>query len=202
MGQIGETYLSQTEPRNASHCSVRSVAPLSPCSLSPLHPLLTKTSFRSYIDNSNFKEALALINTLLRELKKLDDKMVLTEVHLLESRVNHALVNFPKAKVRFNLPCLLLVSPLVFSYPTKRNATLANRTFDNRIRIAGGSHFSSYGSKLNLLSTIVTSSIGYAIWCLTRRRQGLQNCVRSPFPPLLSSPHSSTPHLATYRETS
>lgn len=39
-----------------------------------------------------------MINSLLRELKKLDDKMILTEVHLLESRVHHALVNLPKAK--------------------------------------------------------------------------------------------------------
>lgn len=53
----------------------------------------------SYIDNSHFKDALALINSLLRELKKLDDKMVLTEVHLLESRVHYALSNLPKAKV-------------------------------------------------------------------------------------------------------
>jgi 26S proteasome regulatory subunit N6 len=51
-----------------------------------------------YIDAGNYKEALALINSLLRELKRLDDKMILTEVHLLESRVNHALVNFAKAR--------------------------------------------------------------------------------------------------------
>ncbi|POY74240.1 hypothetical protein BMF94_2678 [Rhodotorula taiwanensis] len=51
-----------------------------------------------YIDNQNYKEALNLINSLLRELKKLDDKMILTEVHLLESRVHHNLVNLPKAK--------------------------------------------------------------------------------------------------------
>ncbi|GAA5964400.1 hypothetical protein JCM3765_006404 [Sporobolomyces pararoseus] len=51
-----------------------------------------------YIENQNYKEALSLINSLLRELKRLDDKMILTEVHLLESRVNYSLVNMPKAK--------------------------------------------------------------------------------------------------------
>ncbi|KDN41867.1 PCI-domain-containing protein [Tilletiaria anomala UBC 951] len=51
-----------------------------------------------YFENRNFREALPLINELLKELKKLDDKMILTEVHLLESRVNHAISNFPKAK--------------------------------------------------------------------------------------------------------
>lgn len=44
------------------------------------------------------KEALALIAGLLRELKRLDDKMVLTEVHLLESRVRHAVADGPRAK--------------------------------------------------------------------------------------------------------
>ena len=53
---------------------------------------------RSLIDSGNYREASALIETLLRELKRLDDKMILTEVHLLESRVNHATVNFPKAR--------------------------------------------------------------------------------------------------------
>ncbi|BGP47740.1 26S proteasome regulatory subunit rpn6 [Rhodotorula kratochvilovae] len=51
-----------------------------------------------YIDAQNYKDALALITALLRELKKLDDKMILTEVHLLESRVHNALANMPRAK--------------------------------------------------------------------------------------------------------
>jgi 26S proteasome regulatory subunit N6 len=51
-----------------------------------------------YYDTRAYREALPLIETLLRELKRLDDKMILTEVHLLESKVNHAISNFPKAK--------------------------------------------------------------------------------------------------------
>ncbi|BGP15630.1 hypothetical protein JCM10213_004150 [Rhodosporidiobolus nylandii] len=51
-----------------------------------------------YIETSQYPSALTLISSLLRELKKLDDKLILTEVHLLESRVNHALSNLPKAK--------------------------------------------------------------------------------------------------------
>lgn len=42
--------------------------------------------------------ALELIDKLLQELKKLDDKQMLTEVHLTESRIYHALQNIPKAK--------------------------------------------------------------------------------------------------------
>jgi 26S proteasome regulatory subunit N6 len=51
-----------------------------------------------YFDAINYKAALDLINSLLRELKRLDDKMILTEVHLLESRVHHALSNLNKSK--------------------------------------------------------------------------------------------------------
>ncbi|KAF9359263.1 26S proteasome regulatory subunit rpn6 [Mortierella sp. NVP85] len=51
-----------------------------------------------YLDNKMYSDALALVATLLKELKKLDDKMVLVEVQLLESRVCHALHNLPKAR--------------------------------------------------------------------------------------------------------
>lgn len=39
---------------------------------------------------------LQLINSLLAELKKLDDKQMLTEAHLTESRIHHALRNIPR----------------------------------------------------------------------------------------------------------
>lgn len=55
------------------------------------------------LDNLEYKPALALIDTLLTELKRLDDKMILTEVHLLESRVYKGIQNFPKSKVRTNV---------------------------------------------------------------------------------------------------
>ena len=54
---------------------------------------------RSQLEAQEYKSALSLIDSLLTELKRLDDKMILTEVHLLESRVYRGIRNFPKAKV-------------------------------------------------------------------------------------------------------
>lgn len=51
-----------------------------------------------FYDTGNFKAALADGSTLLKELKKLDDKNLLVEVQLLESKVYHALSNLPKAR--------------------------------------------------------------------------------------------------------
>lgn len=47
---------------------------------------------------SAWYDALTLINSLLKELKRLDDKLVLVEVQLLESRVYHALGNVAKGR--------------------------------------------------------------------------------------------------------
>jgi 26S proteasome regulatory subunit N6 len=47
---------------------------------------------------SQYGEALELIDTLLAELKKLDDKQLLVETHLMESKIHFGLRNVPKAK--------------------------------------------------------------------------------------------------------
>merc|ERR1711899_87207 len=51
-----------------------------------------------YFDVGRYQDALADGSRLLRELKKLDDKNLLVEVQLLESKTYHALSNLPKAR--------------------------------------------------------------------------------------------------------
>ena len=50
------------------------------------------------MEKQSYYDALNLINSLLKELKRLDDKLVLVEVQLLESRTYHALGNFAKGR--------------------------------------------------------------------------------------------------------
>jgi 26S proteasome regulatory subunit N6 len=50
------------------------------------------------LQSKDFKAALALSTSLIREVKKLDDKLLLCEIFLAESKVHLALQNLPKAK--------------------------------------------------------------------------------------------------------
>ncbi|PPQ85740.1 hypothetical protein CVT26_005190 [Gymnopilus dilepis] len=63
------------------------------------------------LESKQYAPALALIDTLLTELKRLDDKMILTEVHLLESRVYRGIGNLAKAKVCLRPPHVLSLAP-------------------------------------------------------------------------------------------
>jgi len=50
------------------------------------------------LDMKQYKDALALINKLVRDVKKIDDKILLVEISIVESRIHLALKNNPKAK--------------------------------------------------------------------------------------------------------
>lgn len=51
-----------------------------------------------YLDNRMYTDALTLVGQLLRDLKRMEDKLTLVEVHLLECRIYFTLRNGPKAK--------------------------------------------------------------------------------------------------------
>lgn len=51
-----------------------------------------------YLDNRMYSDSLTLVGELQRELKRMDDKLTLVEVHLLECRIYFQLRNGPKAR--------------------------------------------------------------------------------------------------------
>lgn len=51
-----------------------------------------------YLNQHKFKDGLAMTETLLREVKKLDDKLLLVEIHLVESKLLFEIRNIPKSK--------------------------------------------------------------------------------------------------------
>lgn len=52
-----------------------------------------------YFDTKMYADALSLGSQLLKELKKMDDKNLLVEVQLLESKTYHALSNLAKVRI-------------------------------------------------------------------------------------------------------
>lgn len=53
---------------------------------------------KNLLSIGEYQKAIKLGTSLLYELKKLDDKALLVEVQLLESKVYHSLSNLPKAR--------------------------------------------------------------------------------------------------------
>ena len=51
-----------------------------------------------YVDLKKYEQAIDLLNSLLKEVKALDDKLLLVEIHLIETRASFSCDNLPKAK--------------------------------------------------------------------------------------------------------
>ncbi len=76
--------------------------------------------------------ALQIVEDLLKELKKLDDKQMLTEAHLTEARIYHSLQNIPKCEKHFRLN---LVYTLILDYFAAKASLTASRTAANAIYV-------------------------------------------------------------------
>lgn len=67
-----------------------------------------------YFDTGLFSEALSLGSQLLKELKKMDDKNLLVEVQLLESKTYHALSNLSKVMTSILIPLCSSMTHQIF----------------------------------------------------------------------------------------
>jgi 26S proteasome regulatory subunit N6 len=120
MGEAGQTYLNSiTKAKTAK--LVRQILDIV-CTASPdavdMHESIARSILQWTIEQKRsflrqrveaklasilfaqqkYNESLQLCDSLLVELKKLDDKQLLVETHLLESKIHFALRNVPKAK--------------------------------------------------------------------------------------------------------
>lgn len=79
---------------------------------------------------AQYQDALKLISRLSREVRRFDDKLLLVEIHMVESRVHHMLQNVPKSKV-----CPSDLAPSLTSYSTlaRQGALTAARSAANAI---------------------------------------------------------------------
>lgn len=94
------------------------------------HSLCLQTQLASLLQQQKKpSEALEVVDKLLVELKKLDDKQMLTETHLTESRIYHSLQNIPKGSHFIALFCI------VQQPDHKAKLYLTNRNFLKHISV-------------------------------------------------------------------
>jgi hypothetical protein len=93
MGKIGEEGVFEAVSRDQAYRAV--------C---PSHSDDVLKLIVRYIDSEQYRTALSSTDGLLKELKQFDDKIILTEVYMLESRAAHSIQNLPRAKVSLSLP--------------------------------------------------------------------------------------------------
>jgi hypothetical protein len=106
-----------------------------------------------FLENRQFTDALKLIGTLLSELKRLDDKMLLVEVQLLESKVCLQLRNIPKAKVK-KADFFSFLLFFIYRFFLLSGVTLFAGCFD----------LCSHVCQRDLLSSPSSGEFGYPIW--------------------------------------
>uniref|UniRef100_A0A8D2E083 26S proteasome regulatory subunit Rpn6 N-terminal domain-containing protein n=1 Tax=Sciurus vulgaris TaxID=55149 RepID=A0A8D2E083_SCIVU len=113
-----------------------------------LHQALETRLVSLYFDTKRYQEALHLCSQLLLELKKMDEKALLVEVQLLESKTYHALSNLPKTRAALTsaqttanaIYCPLNCKPpwtcnQVLSMQQRRTGKLHTHTFMRHLKV-------------------------------------------------------------------
>ncbi|KAH6903644.1 hypothetical protein BKA70DRAFT_592681 [Coprinopsis sp. MPI-PUGE-AT-0042] len=98
MGKERREDLPETQSQDAFSWAVRSLSPSPSLSAFLLFKRSLWLTLTGYLQTQQYRLSLSLVDTLLTELKRLDDKLIRTEVHLLESRTYRGIGIMPKAK--------------------------------------------------------------------------------------------------------
>ncbi|CAM9509707.1 unnamed protein product [Phaeothamnion confervicola] len=112
-------------------------------------------------EQGKYQEAVALVNRLLRELKRLDDKQLLVETHLVEARIHNALRNSPKSKAALTAARTagnaIYIAPLMQAELDEMSGTL---------HCEEGDHKTSFSYFLEAYEAFDSQGDGRALRCL------------------------------------
>jgi 26S proteasome regulatory subunit N6 len=121
-----------------------------------------------YFAQGRYVDSMKLCDALLQELKKLDDKQLLVETHLLESKIYFALHNVPKSKAALTASRTaanaIYVSPTLQSEMDVMSGTLHTEEGDYN---TGHSYFLEAFEQLDQMGdvTAATTALKYMMLC-------------------------------------
>lgn len=139
-----------------------------------------------YFDTGLFSEALSLGSQLLKELKKMDDKNLLVEVQLLESKTYHALSNLSKVMTSILIPLCSSMTHQIFLIRLALHSLQLELPLIQSTVHQKSKHLSIYSpeSSMQLMNVILKPhsrtfmklSKDMTVWKMSRHLQLLNTC--------------------------
>lgn len=133
-----------------------------------------------YFAQGRYVDSMRLCDALLQELKKLDDKQLLVETHLLESKIYFALHNVPKSKAALTASRTaanaIYVSPVLQSEMDVMSGTLHTEEGDYN---TGHSYFLEAFEQLDQMGDVAAATTALKYMMLCRILDSLKKALAS-----------------------